>query len=519
VGAALLGDNMKIRVPFLLGAILTISSLLLWMEPSGGSRGANQGGTHPGPVLPAATDWQFITSSTTPPSEAACNAVGRRCFNPAAIANSYNYASLHAAGNQGQGITIAIVDAFGSNTVAGDLKVFDNAFGLPHMCGEPGVTCTAGMPMFSVLEVQGSPPPNPSPPSNGTGLEDVFGWTAEIALDVEWAHATAPKANILLVTTPTAETLGVQGFPQMMNAVQFVVDNHLANVISMSLGAGEGSFHDGLVTIDLMRQAFVDAENNNITVFASTGDGGTTNPFKEPVKKPSVIPYPSVGWPASDPLVTAVGGTYLCTDATTGSSVDSVSPPSNCQSNPGVREVGWIDSGGGYSILFPRPSFQNTLPAGSTFVGSSVGAPGPNSNMRGIPDVAYEASARTGVLIYLTQPPTTTSGIGCGGANPCSTGWYVIGGTSAGSPQWAGLIALADQIAGRNLGYINPALYSIASTPSKYAVDFYDVTVGSNQTTPMIPGYSASVGWDAVTGLGTPNAAALIPDLIAATGP
>jgi subtilase family serine protease len=500
------------KVPVLLGAILIVSGLLLWMGP-----GSQRAG-HPVQVLPAATDWQFITSSTTPPSEAACNAVGRRCFNPTAIANSYNYASLHAAGNQGQGITIAIVDAFGSDTIAGDLKVFNNAFGLPHMCGEPGITCTAGMPTFSVLEVQGSPPPNPSPPSHGTGQQNVFTWTLEIALDVQWAHATAPLANILLVTTPTAETLGVQGFPQMMNAVQFVVKNHLADVISMSLGAGEGSFHNGLVPIELMRQAFVDAKNNHITVLASSGDGGTTNIFKEPVKNPAPIPYPSVIWPASDPLVTAVGGTYLCTDATTGTSVDSGSPPGACRSHPGVREVGWIDSGGGYSILFPRPSFQNTLPPGSTFVGSSVGAPGPNSNMRGIPDIAYQASARTGVLIYLTQPRTTVSGVGCGGANPCSTGWYVIGGTSSGAPQWAGLIALADQIAGRDLGYINPALYSIASNPAQYAADFYDVTVGTNQTS-SIPGYSASAGWDAVTGLGTPNVAALLPDLIAAAGP
>jgi subtilase family serine protease len=92
----------------------------------------------------------------------------------------------------------------------------------------------------------------------------------------------------------------------------------------------------------------------------------------------------------------------------------------------------------------------------------------------------------------------------------------VVGGTSAGSPQWAGLIALTDQIAGRDVGFINPALYQIASDPSKYANDFNDVTVGCNQTT-SIPGYCASQGWDAVTGLGTPNVANLIPDLIAAT--
>jgi subtilase family serine protease len=358
------------------------------------------------------------------------------------------------------------------------------------------------MPNFSILTVQGAPPADPQPPNNGTGQEDHSAWAGEVSLDVEWAHATAPLANILLVTTPTAETLGVQGLQQMMNAEQYVVDHHLADVISQSFGTGEGAFHDGLAaTIKNLRQAFVDAQANHVTVFASSGDGGTTNNMKEPVKNPDPIPYPSVGWPASDPLVTGVGGTYLCTNATTGTStgtsVDSVSPPSICQNNPGVREVGWIDSGGGYSILFSRPAFQNTLPAGSTFVGSSVGAPGPNTDMRGVPDIAYQASARTGVLIFLDG------------------NWFIIGGTSAGSPQWAGLIAIADQMAGHDLGYINPALYQIATNPAKYASDFYDVTVGNNQTS-SIPGYSASQGWDAVTGLGTPNVANLLPDLIAA---
>jgi subtilase family serine protease len=468
-------------------------------------------------VYPLVSDWQFLSSSTTPPSQAACNVVGRRCFNPTAMHNSYNYASLLAAGNEGQGKTIALVDSFGSDTIRSDLSVFNTAFGLPHMCGEtPAVSCSSGTPRFNILEVQGSPPPVPPPPNNGTGQENHNLWALEVSLDVEWAHATAPLANILLVTTPTAETLGVQGFQQMMNAEQYVIDNHLADVISQSFAAGEASFHNGFAALDNLRHTFIDAQANKVTVFASSGDGGTTNIFKEPVKNPAVIPYPSVEWPASDPLVTGVGGTYLCTNAVTGTSVDSVSPPVQCQQNPGVREVGWIASGGGYSILFSRPAFQNVLPPGSTFVGSSVGAPPPNTNMRGVPDIAYQASSRTGVLVYMTLGATKTSGPGCGGANPCSIGWYVVGGTSSGSPQWAGLIAIADQMAGRDVGYINPALYQIASNPAQYANDFFDVTVGNNQTT-SIPGYSASSGWDAVTGLGSPNVANLLPDLIAAT--
>ena len=130
-------------------------------------------------------------------------------------------------------------------------------------------------------------------------------------------------------------------------------------------------------------------------------------------------------------------------------------------------------------------------------------------------DVALQASARTGTLVYMTEPATTASGTGCGGANPCSIGWYVVGGTSCSAPQWAGLIAIADQIAGSDLGYINPALYKIANDHVQYAADFFDVTLGNNQTT-SIPGYSASPGWDAVTGLGTPNAANLLPDLVKA---
>ncbi len=455
-----------------------------------------------GPVMyPLASDMQLVSSGTPPPTQAQCAAINRRCFTPDAMHNSYNYASLLAANHQGQGKTIALIDSFGSATISSDLATFDAAFNLPHMCGETGPDakgCTAGMPTFSILTVQGSPPANSPPPNNGTGQENHDLWAGEVTLDVEWAHATAPLANILLVTTPTAETLGVQGLQQMMNAEQYVIDHHLADVISQSFGTGEGAFHNGLAaTINQLRQAFIDAQANNVTVFASSGDGGTTNSLKEPVKNPDVIPYPSVGWPASDPLVTAVGGTYLCTDGATGTTVDNVSPPVNCQTNVPVREVGWIDSGGGYSILFPRPAFQDTLPAGSTFVGSSAGAPGPNTNMRGVPDIAYQASARTGVLIFLDGS------------------WFIIGGTSAGSPQWAGLIAIADEMAGHDLGYINPALYQIAANPAMYANDFYDVTTGNNQTT-SIPGYSASPGWDAVTGLGSPNVANLIPDLIAA---
>jgi subtilase family serine protease len=451
---------------------------------------------------PSIAEYQFLNGSTTPPSEANCFSIGRRCFTPTSMQASYNLPPLYAAKDKGQGVTIAIIDSFGNPNMASDLANFNTQMNLPQMCGEPGATCTPGMPTFQHVYWNGvtqvkAPPPG----SNGTGQQTRNIWALETSLDVEWAHTIAPQANILLMTTNPAETLGVQGFPAMMNAEQFIVDHHEATVISQSFAAAEESFGSTQSLLNL-RHAYISAASSGVTVLGSSGDGGTANTMKQPVKNPPIIPFPTVEWPASDPLVTGVGGTYLCTDPTTGSSVDSADPPVNCQSNPGVREIGWIDSGGGFSHVFARPSYQDTLPAGSTPIGA----------MRGVPDVGYQASSRTGVLVYDTAPGDAQNGTTCPAGDPCSAGWYVVGGTSSSCPQWAGLVAIADQIAGHGLGLINPALYALASGPD-YSTYFYDVTTGNNQADPSVPGYPATPGWDPVTGLGTPNAATLVPAL------
>ncbi len=453
------------------------------------------------PLLkPAVSDYTLVTSSATPPTEAACFAVGRRCFTPQGFWAAYNLGPLFDAGKDGRGMTVAIVDSYGSDTMAHDLHVFDTAFGLPPMCGEEGVTCTAGMPTFKTLSIQGSPA-TVQQPGKGTGQENKAAWSLEVALDVESVHTFAPGANILLVTIPTAETLGVQGFPLMMNAEQYVIDHHLANVISQSFASAEEGFSSTRSLLNL-RHAYISAAANGVTVLGSSGDGGTANIIKTPVAKGgTTVPYPTVEWPASDPLVTGVGGTYLCTDpnSTGARVVDSADPPARCRANPGIAEVGWIAAGGGFSHVFSKPAYQNTLPVGSTAIGS----------MRGVPDIASEASATTGPLIYDSNAGLDT------GSNAGSGGWYIIGGTSVACPQWAGMVAVADQIHGSGLGLINPTLYKIASHPADYAADFYDVTTGNNQLDPSIPGYPATVGWDPVTGLGTPNAANLLPDLAA----
>jgi subtilase family serine protease len=461
---------------------------------------------------PTVSDFVQMTASITPPTQAQCISAGRRCFSPQAIQASYNMAPLYAAGHNGKGTTIAIVDSFGSDTIAHDLHVFNNAFGLQPMCGEEGVTCDASMPTFSQLHLFGAPATRSIPGIGTTGLEDRSAWALEVSLDVETAHALAPMANILLVTTPTAETLGVQGFPDMMKAEQYVVDHDLATVISQSFASAEEAFASTQSLLNL-RHAYEAAALNGVTVLGSTGDSGTANIMKTPVKTPTTIPFPTVEWPASDPLVTAVGGTYLCTNAlnTAAREVDSGHPPAACQNNPGQAEVGWIGSGGGYSHVFSKPSYQDVLPAGSSFTGS----------MRGIPDVALQASSRTGALVYISLPPAGLSGLKCplpdGTRVVCSTGWYDIGGTSLSCPQWAAMVAIGVQINNyKGLGLINPALYKIGANTARYANDFFDVTKGGNQTDPTIPGYKATQGWDAVTGLGTPNAAKLIPDLVKA---
>ena len=474
-----------------------VGAAALGLGPAGA--GIVAAGGLPAPI-PAVSDFQFLSASTTPPAETDCFSVGRRCFTSASMQASYNLPPLYAEHNEGQGVTIAIIDSFGDPNMASDLGNFDTQMGQPHMCGEPGVTCTAGMPTFQHVYWNGKTQVNTPPPTkNGAGIQTRNIWALETALDVEWAHSIAPQANILNITTNPAEVLGVQGFPAMMNAEQFVVDHHEASVITQSFGAAEETFNSPQSLLNL-RHAFISAAANGITVLASSGDGGSANVGKTPIKHPQTFPFPTVGWPASDPLVTAVGGTYLCTDPTTGTGVDLTDPPVNCQSpaNPGAREIGWIASGGGFSHIFTKPTYQDTLPAGSTAIDTT----------RGVPDVGYQASSRTGVLVYNTAP-NRTGGLVCPSGDPCSAGWYVVGGTSASSPQWAGLVAIADQVAGHSLGQINSALYALASGPN-YGTDFYDVTNGNNQADPDVPGYPATTGWDPVTGLGTPNAFNLV---------
>src|SRR4051794_28711952 len=238
---------MKRRLLFAaaLAAVIAIAAALAGLLTAGTARTA-----YPVPH-PTVSDFQFIKATT--PTQADCAAVGRTCFTPQAIQSAYNVGPLHRAGKNGKGITIAIVDSYGSDTMAHDLHVFNQAFHLAPMCGEEGVTCTAGMPTFSELSLNGSPTTK-AQPGKGTHQEDKSAWALEVALDVETSHAIAPGANILLVHSNNAETLGVQGLPQMMKAEDYVVSNHLAQVISQSFGTAEDAFN-GTSSLENLRYA------------------------------------------------------------------------------------------------------------------------------------------------------------------------------------------------------------------------------------------------------------------------
>jgi len=212
-----------------------------------------------------------VTNSETPPTQAQCASRGRRCFAPRPFRASYGLEGLQ---NQGAGKTIAVIDAFGDPNMEHDLHVFDKAFGFTRMCGEEGVSGAAcsGLGTFKRLNLGGSVY-HVIPGKGTTGLQDSAGWAIETALDVEWAHTMAPKANVIMVTTPTAETLGVQGFPSIFKGIDYLSNNHLADVISMSLGSGEEAFGSPQNLYNF-EKTLQNARAHHVTVLASSGDGG-----------------------------------------------------------------------------------------------------------------------------------------------------------------------------------------------------------------------------------------------------
>ena len=432
------------------------------------------------PAIPATSAPATAAARTPPPAppgSAFCQQSFRlACYSPRQMERAYDLLPLYARGLNGQGRTIVIVDSFGSPTIRHDLRVFDTGFGLP------------GPPSLRVLQPVGKVP------AYDAHNPDMVDAAAETTTDVEAAHAMAPGASILLVETPAAETLTGGGFAQFVAAENYVIAHHLGDVISQSFGIPEQNFPSRAALLKL-RYAYFSARRQHVTVLAATNDFGVTGPTRS---GGMFRTQPVVDWPASDPLVTAVGGTRLRLNAAgTRASPDTAwNESGNAAVARYAGALPWASSGG-MSAIFTRPTYQDPVRA-------VVG------NHRGIPDVALSASFSGSSLTFesFTGAPGT---------------WKVAAGTSVATPYFAGIVAVADQALHTRLGLLNPALYQLERDRAPGIVA---VTKGSNtvsfaqgRKTITVSGYPARRGYNLVTGVGTIDAGAFIQDLRALRAP
>jgi subtilase family serine protease len=421
-------------------------------------------------------------AQASPPTTADCEKAYKvACFEPAQIQQAYDLPSLYASGVTGRGRTIVIVDSFGSPTIRQDLTVFDQTFGLP------------APPKFTIIQPAGKVPPY------DPGNSEMVGWASETTLDVEYAHVIAPGASLLLVETPVSETEGVHGFPQIVKAEEYVIRHHLGDVISQSFSATEQTFPKR-AAVQALRGVYQLAASNHVTVLAASGDSGAAD---VKLDERTYYPFPVTSWPDSDPLVTAVGGTQLHVTAA-GSGFRPAAPTvwndtydrAANEFVSGSAAPNPLASGGGRSVLFGRPGYQDGVRA-------AVGG------QRGVPDVSMSAACNGSVDTYATF-----------GGVPA--GWSPACGTSEATPLFAGIVALAAQVAGHPLGLINPALYRLAAAHDRGIVD---LTRGSNTVSftqggrrHTVRGFTAGPGYDLVSGVGTVDARYFVGELASAVG-
>lgn len=453
----------------LLGVVAVVTLVASTAAPTSTPGSARESAGPPAVPL-ASVGPQIHASVGEVPTSADCRAAfGVVCYWPQDIWNQYNITPLMTADPRidGSGQTIVVFDAYGSPTIEHDLSVFSRGLGLP----DP--------PSFRVYMPVGKVNYNftslPSTAVMNKQYERV-GWAYETTLDVEWAHAIAPGASIALVVTPLDETQGVQGIPNIQRAQRWALENHIGTIWSNSWANTEPGFHSTAV-VDTLDRLYADAAAQGVSVFFASGDWGVANTDRQG----RVFPAATVTFPASSANVIGVGGTQIPTPP---DSISSYQP-----------EAVWNDfsgqSGGGFSTVIPEPSYQ-----------SQAGIADPEG-MRGVPDVSFNAALSSSVLMYASFDPLYPAG------------WYPIWGTSVATPQWAGIAALANQAAGRSLGFLAPRLYQLYTNGS-YASAFHDITVGDNSAG-GITGYPAAAGWDPATGLGTPDVAKLVAALKATT--
>jgi subtilase family serine protease len=370
-----------------------------------------------------------------------------QCYSPGQYQVAYGVAPLLRSGITGSGETVVMPELANSpgpnfTDIRKDLAAFDKKFGLPA----PKLKVTTTLAGASAPYV--------------AGTEEVE--------DTEIVHAIAPGAALDVILVPASATASAANFTAAVTGTIYAAIAQNAAVVSVSGSMGEHLFTPAQVA--RLHAALQQAADRHVTVVTSSGDTGAISDNGPPVQ---------VSLPASDPLVLGAGGTALNASILTGAYHGEMAWNADTEA-----------SGGGYSSLFRRPSYQDGVPR----IGRT----------RGVPDVAADADASTAMAL------TFSGGV-----------LYPAQGTSAATPLWAAVIALADQDAGRHLGFVNPAIYAIARSPA-YHQAFRDVVTGDNSVfwpTRLFTGYQAGPGWDPVTGWGSPNAQVLVPLLAHKTHP
>ncbi len=415
---------------------------------------SSSGANPPSTLTPILRATQAHPASTTTADVCPTSIGNRNCVTPRILRLAYGVQALTDEGYTGKGQTIIDIVSYGSPTLQIDMDVFDQQFHLPPIT-------------IQVIAPLGTAPKDPK-------NKDMPGWAIETELDVEIMHAIAPDAHIIVMTSPVDETEGTIGLPEFLQLEQYAVAHHLGQIFSQSYVASEVTLADSagkqLVQkyTDFYKQI---TTQQGYTIVNGSGDHGATDWTNIALTRLS--PKAIVNFPADEPWVTAVGGTSLL------------------HTNNTFTENAWSGSGGGTSSFFTEPDFQKSLP---TSMQSLL------NGRRGIPDIAGDANPNTTMVDYIDGQ------------------WTEVGGTSASTPLMAGIIAIANQMAGHPLGFINPGIYKLAATQNT-AQAYRDIINGSNafaQGNIHIAGFRAQAGWDAVTGWGSPQASQFIPALIAA---
>lgn len=449
------------------------------------------------------------------------------CYTPNQIRAYYGLGPLTPDTTDGTGQTIVLVDSYGSPTAEADVNVFAHTFHGPT-------------PDFEAAFPLGTPDyKDPKGPNggngNGTGLGTsgplaADGWAGEANLDVQWAYAIAPKAHIVLLATPPAETQGVQGLPNLMKAIDWAIAKYPAGtVFSMSFGTSEEAFASpaaAKTAFDRFDQTFQRGHARHDTFFASSGDDGSLGVGRAHHQTQG-LDHPSTSYPNSSPYVTSVGGTQLQAGWTWNPTSDKPFNDNGTR-NPaywgwipgGTSEAVWnetwgpIGTGGGLSSVYPRPAYQD-------------GVAGVVHDHRGVPDLAWNAAVNGGVLTYIGYFPSLEG----------PPHWGVFGGTSASSPQVAALTAIANQgraaLGKDGIGDLNAVIYSPGFTKASAFTDIVPQVYGTAASGVLddnqmweyaadgtvhpgsVPGFPTTTGYDLTTGWGSPKAAGYVSQLVA----